>query len=103
MFKNCKSRQSEINKYTSLSTLSFYEEQKNTMKITSNEIIEQDELQIITEKYISVYENAKTTDIARHINQQIAEGKKEIFADIAFLEAPKPTGTNYVDIEQNTK
>lgn len=75
----------------------------NTTNII-NEIVNQNKVAVQIEKSFTVYIH-KTDEIKNlhaDINKQMNPSNKEVIIDISFLEAPKPRGTNYFNISQNT-
>ena len=67
------------------------------------EIIKQNELEIVIEKTHIVYQGIKHTSLHKDIDSQIISGVQIIKVDLSFLEAPKPCGSNYFDVLQNTQ
>jgi len=78
--------------------------------IEISDIIQQNiiEIELITPNIVYQYTDQKSKDLHRKIvaqvNKQIKlKTKNHIHVNISFSEAPKPHGTNYVNVKQNTK
>ena len=69
-------------------------------------ILNQNELPIILDKQYTVYSNITSRSNKLHIsiNSQLSSPHTTtINVDLCFLDGPKPFGTNYINIEQNTE
>ena len=74
--------------------------EKQCDKNIENEIVTQDCLEINKIEFTSVYEN---DDNYKSLENTIhSQETKEIKIDISFLQAPKPTASNYIETEQNS-
>ena len=51
----------------------------------------------------SVYEGFKDLEVKKSLNEQILNGDTTVNIDISYLVAPKPCGSNYIDVKQNTQ
>lgn len=72
-------------------------------EVNINDIILQDELPIITIADTTLYENnPNVRDLCKTIDTQLQLKQNPVKIDICFLTAPKPSGNNYVSVEQNT-
>lgn len=96
-----KNKEKEITKYITCNT-TFLPETQETIVISNNIVIHQNELPLIIEKYVPVYANVNTNFI-ENIKSQINTNIKEITVDITYLEAPIPNSTNYINVAQNSK
>ena len=70
-----------------------------------NDIIKQNYLPLVLEKSCTIYQNVRidSKELHSEINNQIVSGESIIKIDISFLHAPKPYGTNYIHLDQNSE
>ena len=77
---------------------------EQNMETFINQIAAQNNLPITLEKHFTVYNtNNLPSKIHESLNNQIRTGNLIVTIDLSSLDAPKPCGTNYVDIDQNTE
>ena len=51
----------------------------------------------------SAYEGFKDLEVKKSLNEQILNGDTTVNIDVSYLVAPKPCGSNYIDVKQNTQ
>ena len=78
---------------------------EQNMETFISQIVAQNNLPISLEKQFTVYNtnNLPHKKIHESLNNQIRTGNLIVTIDLSSLDAPRPCGTNYVDIDQNTE
>ena len=70
--------------------------------VTIESIVDQDIMDIVIVKPIPMYEDSGSLKMSEDIQNQLRENKQIVEIDLSFLEAPKPSGENYIDVCQKS-